>query len=524
MKDTLSFRKLFSLLFIAGIAVVFTLQFGPGSNGCAAPLGRIESSSAALVNGKEISVQEFTQSYARYMNIMRSQGQPISDALARQFGLPQQVLNQLVDTELLSQAATDRGIRPSDEELARIIHRQPDFQKDGRFDPEQYRQMLRDYYRKTPPQYEAELRQQLAAQMMLDTLEATASVSDDEVRARFLKEGNTAQLTFVRFAPTMFVDQVKEPSKQELERFAEAEGEKIEAHYEQNRYLYNQPEQVRARHILIRVPENASPEQQQAAQERLAGIRTQVVEGELDFAAAAEEHSEDPGSKVQGGDLGFNTADAWVKPFSDAAFSLEAGAVSEPVRTQFGFHLIKVEEKRPPQSKELAEVREEIAAQLWKRERAKALARQEAERALAELKAGKDLTALYPAQDQAAGALPFELVQKPQATETGTFNAAVATIPRLGPAPELLPDLFARTTTGPLDRVYPAGDAHVVATITERKQPADEDFEAQKEELRAEARQAKQYELREQFLKSLREQGRVVMNQDAVDQLLGPAS
>ena len=162
MKDTFDIRKLVSLLFIAGIALVFTLQFGPGSNGCAAPLTRIESSSAAVVNGKEITTQEFAESYARYMNMMRSQGQPIPDALARQFGLPKQVLNQLVDTELLAQAAKERGITPSDEELARIIHRNPDFQKDGKFDAATYRQVLRDFYRRTPAQYEGELRQQMS--------------------------------------------------------------------------------------------------------------------------------------------------------------------------------------------------------------------------------------------------------------------------------------------------------------------------------------------------------------------------
>jgi peptidyl-prolyl cis-trans isomerase D len=515
MKDTLDYRKLFSLLFIVGIAVVFTLQFGPGANGCAAPLGTIESSNAAVVNGEEIPVQEFAETWARQMNFLRAQGQPITEDLARQFGMPRQVLDQMVDAELLAQAAEKQGIAPSDEELAKLIHQNPDFQKDGKFDVETYRQMLRDYYRQTDVQYETELRRQLAAQMMLETVENAATVSEDEVKARFQKEGNRANLTYVRFTPTMFVDQVKEPTPEELAAYKQAKAKEIEESYNKNKYLYSQPARVRARHILIKG---------EGAKEKVENLRKEIVEGGKDFAEMAKQFSEDPGSKTQGGDLGFNTADQWVKPFSDAAFSLKEGEVSQPVESEFGVHLIKVEEKKPPMNKPLEEVSGEIATQMWKKEQAKELAKAEADKALAALKAGQDLKALYPAEAKQEGVLSFQAPKKPEAGETGEFNASVESIPRVGPAPEMLPEVFARTTPGPLDKVYPVGEGFVVANVTARQQPSDAEYEQKKEELRAEARRAKQFELRDQFLKSLRKSGTVVVNDAAIEEVLGPAT
>jgi peptidyl-prolyl cis-trans isomerase D len=523
MMDSFHTRKLFSLLFIVAIALVFTLQFGPGSRGCEAPLTGTSATAAAVVNGKEIPLVEFRRAYRNTLNAFRSQG--LTESLARQLGYHRQVLEQLVQNELLAQAAERHGIAPSDEELAEIVHANPDFHKDGRFDVQRYREVLRQYYRKSDVEFERDLRRQLAAQKMLQTVESAATVSLDEVKSRFQKEGNRAQLVFVRFAPTMFSDKVPAPKPQELSTFATERAKEIEQHYEANKFAYSQPEQVRARHILISVPKDAPAEKKTAARQRVEEIRKEIVEGGKDFAEMAKQYSEDPGSKDNGGDLGFNPAHAWVKPFSDSAFSLKAGEISGPVETDFGIHLIKVEEKRPPQNKELKDVQTEIATALWKREKSTELARAEAEKALAALKGGKDLKTLYPpAKQDEEPAARFTPPAKPQAMETGEFNAATESIPRLGPAPGLLPDIFARNAPGPLEKAYQVGDGWVVLHVTDRKLPSDEDFEKQKESLWAEARRAKQLELRGEFLKALKKQGDVRTNDAAVEEALGVAS
>jgi peptidyl-prolyl cis-trans isomerase D len=523
MKDSYDFRKLFSLLLIVAIAVVFAVQFGPGSRGCEAPLTRSPETAAAVVNGKEIPITEFRLAYRNTLSAFRAQG--LTEPLARQLGYPRQVLEQLVQTELLAQAAERHGIAPSDEELAEIIHANPDFQKDGRWDQARYREVLRQYYRKSEIEFERDLRRQLAAQKMLQTVEAAAHVSEDEVKSRFLKEGNRAQLTFVRFAPAMFTEQVPAPKPEELEAFARDHSKDIEEYYQANKFAYSQPEQVRARHILINVPKDAPAEKKAEARRRIEELRKEIAEGGKDFAALASQHSEDPGSKDKGGDLGFNPAHAWVEPFANAAFALKPGEISGPVETEFGIHLIKVEEKRPPQNKELKDVQMEIAAALWKREKAKVLAKAEAEKAVAALKAGKDLKALYPpAKEGEEPAVRFTPPARPQAMDSGEFNAATESIPRLGPAPALLPEIFAREAPGALEKPYSVGDGWVVANVTDRKLPSESDFEKHKESLQAEARRAKQFELRDEFLKALKKQGDVKTNDEALETALGPAT
>jgi hypothetical protein len=127
---------------------------------------------------------------------------------------------------------------------------------------------------------------------------------------------------------------------------------------------------VHARHILIRVEENAPEPEVIKAKQQLEEIKKELEDG-ADFAELAKKHSQDPGSAPNGGDLGFFGRGQMVQEFEDAAFSLEPGQVSNPVRTQFGFHLIKVEEKRPTEHPELSQIRQQVLEDYIKAEREK---------------------------------------------------------------------------------------------------------------------------------------------------------
>ena len=144
-------RRFFSYLFIFAIALVFILQFGPGSRGCNAPLTPSVKDAAARVNGTEISLTEFRRAYSQRLEALRMRGGDIPEALARQFGIPGRVLDELITTELLEQAAEAHGITVSDTDLLEAIRKDPSFQKDGQFDPETYTQVLQSYARKTAP-------------------------------------------------------------------------------------------------------------------------------------------------------------------------------------------------------------------------------------------------------------------------------------------------------------------------------------------------------------------------------------
>ncbi|MDW8141309.1 MAG: peptidylprolyl isomerase, partial [Candidatus Bipolaricaulota bacterium] len=133
----------------------------------------------------------------------------------------------------------------------------------------------------------------------------------------------------------------------------------LSAYLEKNREKYDEPEQIRARHILIRVAEGASEAEVAKAKQQIEQIRQELDKG-ADFAELAQKHSQDPGSAPNGGDLGFFRRGQMVPEFEESAFALAVGAVSEPVRTQFGFHLIKVEEKKPARQPALAEIRDRV--------------------------------------------------------------------------------------------------------------------------------------------------------------------
>lgn len=514
MKQKLELKQLGSALIIAAIAFIFVIQWGPGSRGCEAPVGKTPTSVAATVNGHDIPIREFQRTYANQLNFWRSQGNPIPDQLARQLGLPGQVMDQLINTELLAQAAERHSVMPSDAELADLIRSNPDFQTDGKFDKTRYSEVVTGYMRKTIPEFEADLRRRLAAAKMMDLVESGAVVSADEVKAKFLKDGNKADLTYVRFLPSMFVDKAGTVSPAEIAAFKKDHAKEISDFYDANKFLYSQPEKVHARHILIKVDKGATPEAKEAAKKKIEALRAEI-EGGKDFAAVAKANSEDPGSKDSGGDLGFNDRTAWVPEFSKAAFDLKPGEMSQPVETQFGYHLIKVEEKRPEEKKTLADAQEDIAKQLIQKGKAKELAKAAADKALADAKAGKKLSATFPPEkENQPAALRFETETRPEAVSTGEFAASAGAIPHLGPAPELVEAVFAQKGPAVLDRVFNVGDNFVIAEVSERKLPSDQEFAAQSDKLLSEARKAKEVELRQTFLESLKKTASISKNQE----------
>ncbi|OAG27443.1 peptidylprolyl isomerase [Thermodesulfatator autotrophicus] len=157
--------------------------------------------------------------------------------------------------------------------------------------------------------------------------------------------------------------------------------EELKKYYEKNKAKFQEPEKVRARHILIEVSQNASKEEVQKALEKAKKIRERLLKGE-DFAKLAKKYSDDPGTKDKGGDLGFFTRGQMIKEFEEAAFSLKPGEISEPVRSPFGFHIIKVEEKKMSKEKPFEEVKEKVKEEYLNQKQKEAL-----ERALKELKA-----------------------------------------------------------------------------------------------------------------------------------------
>jgi len=147
----------------------------------------------------------------------------------------------------------------------------------------------------------------------------------------------------------------------------------IQDYYEANKSKFSEPEQVKARHILIRISPNASEQEKIDAKNKIESILKEARNG-ADFAELAKKDSQDPGSAQQGGDLGYFARGQMVKPFEDAAFSLQPNQISDVVETEFGYHIIRVDEKKPGKQLTLEEVQDRIKEALTNVEIDKALA------------------------------------------------------------------------------------------------------------------------------------------------------
>lgn len=158
----------------------------------------------------------------------------------------------------------------------------------------------------------------------------------------------------------------------EVEKKVNVTDADVKAYYEKNKAEFSEPESVKASHILIRVPQDADEKAWKEAENKIKDIKKKL-DGGADFAKLAQEMSDDPGSKAKGGDLGFFSKGRMVPEFEEVAFSLKVGEVSQPVKTPFGYHLIKVFEKKEAREKSFDEVKEQVKQNLLNQKRREAL-------------------------------------------------------------------------------------------------------------------------------------------------------
>jgi peptidyl-prolyl cis-trans isomerase D len=288
--------------------------------------------------------------------------------MLKALNIKQQVVNTLIERELVFQEAQRLNIRVTDEELARSIQSISYFQKDGIFDNRFYVNVLRRN-RMTPEQFEASQRQSLLLSKLRELVIGSVKVDESEAREWYNYENETVNLDFIAFetekytnidisdeAIETYYNENLEDYKTELEikvayvLFAKKkyepsitiEDEQIQSYFESNKEEFATPKTVEARHILLKVDAAEGSEPDLAAKTRAQDVYKKTIEKDADFAELAKEFSEGP-SKDRGGYLGTFKKEDMVKPFSDKAFSMKKDEISEPVRTSFGWHIIKVE-------------------------------------------------------------------------------------------------------------------------------------------------------------------------------------
>jgi peptidyl-prolyl cis-trans isomerase D len=347
---------------------------------------------AAAVNGESISPKEVRRTATQLEQFYRQlYGERLTPEVVKSLDFKNRALDQMINGMLLKQEARRLGFSVTDEEVRASIQGMQGLNVDGRFQREAYFRYLRAIG-VTPTEFEAEQRDRLLAQKIEELIGTSLRSDEPGARELFRFQNEKVNLSFVRVKGSELAKEIK-PSDAELAKYYEEhqeafrEPERVGIDYvsynpkdfakggqvsdadieqEYNAFKaerYTEPEEVHARHVLLTLAPDADDKQRDAVRARATAVLERLKKGE-DFAAVAKEVSEDKANKDKGGDLGFIRRGNAEEAFESAAFALQAGELSGVVETRFGFHVIKVDERKAPREKPLAEVRDEIAETL----------------------------------------------------------------------------------------------------------------------------------------------------------------
>ena len=375
---------------IIGLIIITFALFGLGSY-----LQDKSRLFVAKVNDVEISPRELQVAYQQQRARMEQMlGDAFNPAMIDDKRLKESALDGLIQRHLLLQAAQNDGMLVSDQLLAAEIQTYPAFQENGSFSEERYQLLLRQQGR-LPGEFEYETKRMLQTQQLISGLSQTAFVTRNEVDLAYRLQDQKRDFSYLIISAESF-KQGLEISEEQIEQYYDENGDKfitpervrlsylrltgellseniqideeeLVTHFEKKKESLLTQEQRQASHILIQVAAGADEETVNQAKAEAEDVLEQIRNG-ADFAELAEQHSDDPGSATQGGDLGFFARGAMVPEFDKTVFSMEVDEVSEPVRTQFGFHIIRLTEVRGSEIPTLDDVREELIAELKQRD------------------------------------------------------------------------------------------------------------------------------------------------------------
>lgn len=390
MRD--SFHQLKWTLFAVIIVFILGFVFFSGSNaGGSRDMGQI----IVRVGDDTITAVEFDGRYRNEVQRLQSQYQGnLSPELIRAMDLPHQVLDGMVDRLLRLEAARKLKLRVSDEEVAEMIGSIPQLQENGRFvGREKYERVLRSNGL-TPDRFEDDIREQLLLGKYSALVKASVLVPDSEIQREFANRNEKATIEYLKIAAARLESSV-EPTDAELKAYFDKHRERyrapeqrrakyllidsariraktsipeseLRAEYDRRKSSFSVPEQVAVSHILIKVDPSGGAAADAAGKEKAEKILARARKGE-DFAKLANETTEDASGKGQGGQLPPFSRGQMVPEFEQVAFRMSPGEVRGPVKTQYGYHVLKLGAKTPPRVRSFEEVRPQLVGELSER-------------------------------------------------------------------------------------------------------------------------------------------------------------
>ena len=370
----------------------------------------------ALVNDETITSKEYGEAYNNIIERLRQRlGNNLNDDMIKMLDVKSQALNMLIDKKLMFQEAAKLNLRVTNNELADTIRQIEAFQTNGNFDNQLYKNVL-NQNRLTPEEFEFIQKESIIIEKIRSFILSNVKISEQEAIEWFKWENTSVNIDFVVFEPGRYDD--INPTPDEISSFFENHkesykadamikvrflrfdpdayssvvkitNEEIQDYYESNAEKFKTQKTVEARHILIKLDQSSNPETVEKKRKTALDILKLAREG-IDFAELAKQYSEGP-SKDGGGYLGEFKKNAMVKPFAEKAFQMKAGEISEPVRTQYGWHIIKVEKVNEETGVSFKDAEDKIRNKLVEKI-AKNLAYEEAEAVYDASFEGDDLT------------------------------------------------------------------------------------------------------------------------------------
>ncbi len=350
------------------------------------------STTLATVNEEAITVIDFEQAYQQARESVRAQNPQVTPEQIKQMQLPQQVMQQLVMNALLREEVKRLQLSISPEVLRKAILAMPAFHNaEGKFDPALYKTLV-DARFLGAGNFEKYVEEQMTQEQLREDMTLTAQGFSTETSAFMAYTYEERDIEFVFFPAADYLTGVEAPAEDSVKAYYESHrnayalpakadvsyikvnpieigkpasfsAEAVKAYYDAKQSDFSEAKKFKASHILLALAETASEEEVKLATEKMQGILDQIKAG-ADFAALAKEHSADTGTKDNGGSLDWVREGDTVPAFNDTLMSMKPGQVSDIVRTNFGLHIIKVDDFQEAKVQDLAAVEEQIRTDL----------------------------------------------------------------------------------------------------------------------------------------------------------------
>jgi len=346
----------------------------------------------ASINDNPIGGREFGQAYERQLNAYRSMlGKQFSKELVKSLHVKDNTLQTIINRRIMLDVAGKLGLAAPEAVLLSTVQSNPSFQSAGTFDPKRYQILTRNLGFGSPQDYENDLRLNIMVDALQKAIVGSVQVSETEIRNRFNHDYEQRVMAAIIVDPATQMDKINvtdaqakvwyEAHKQnyqsplkikvnavEISALALAQEmsvdeAEIKAAYDKRKAEFSEPEQRKARHILVKIAKGSSEGVFEIARKKIESVQARIKAGE-DFAKLAKEVSDDAATLDKGGELGWFKSGVMAPQFDMAVFAMDKGAVSDVVETLNGFHLIQLEEIRPAHQIPYAEVKNTLKDEL----------------------------------------------------------------------------------------------------------------------------------------------------------------